>query len=411
MSVKYYDEKASKFKESTQDANMEEMIQKFLSYLSQDAKILDAGSGIGRDTKRFMELGYHVEAFDASIEMVKISSEHTGIQTRHLTFEQLDYEDEFDGIWACASLLHVSKDDMEDVFSRLHLALRPNGILYASFKLRDSDFEKDGRSFTCYTESSFREFIERIKLFDIMDFGITTDVRAGRDDEFWLNVFLKANSRDNIVFEYNELTSAPLIVKAVYKAKGNSNGIMGEPLTKLLKVGNMGGFRISGSLKNDCINYVVLFSTLVEPNRPDSINEDKNIVTYYGDNRKFGNDLTKTKKQGNSILEYIFKMKHIKEFEKLPPVFLFTRFGHGRDVQFRGLLFPGYIDCNYNDDLIAYWYYSGDKSLQNYKAIFSLIKCNYISRSWLNDISNKSGNSSNIIRFSAWKKIIRSFNY
>ncbi len=191
MSVKYYDDNASKFKESTQDANMEEMIQRFLSYLPKDAKILDAGSGIGRDTKRFIELGYHVEAFDASIEMVKISSEYTGIQTRHLTFEQLDYEDEFDGIWACASLLHVSKDDMEDVFSRLHLALRPNGILYASFKLRDSDFENDGRSFTCYTESSFREFIDRNQLFDIIDLSITTDVRVGRDDEYWLNLILR----------------------------------------------------------------------------------------------------------------------------------------------------------------------------------------------------------------------------
>ncbi len=195
MSVKYYDENASKFKESTQDANMEEMIQRFLSYLLKDAKILDAGSGIGRDTKRFIELGYHVEAFDASIEMVKISSEYTGIQTRYLTFEQLDYEDEFDGIWACASLLHVSKDDMEEVFSRLHLALRPNGILYASFKLRDSDFEKDGRSFTCYTESSFREFIDRFKLFEIVDLSITTDVRVGRDDEYWLNVILSKKEK------------------------------------------------------------------------------------------------------------------------------------------------------------------------------------------------------------------------
>jgi 2-polyprenyl-3-methyl-5-hydroxy-6-metoxy-1,4-benzoquinol methylase len=109
MSKNYYDENYQEYFKNTIDADMSEMIEKFLSYLKPGDRILDAGCGVGRDTKVFMQKGYEVEAFDSSIQMVRLSSEYTGQMTRFLRFEDMDYVDEFDGIWACASLITCIK--------------------------------------------------------------------------------------------------------------------------------------------------------------------------------------------------------------------------------------------------------------------------------------------------------------
>jgi SAM-dependent methyltransferase len=123
MSYKYYDENAQTFYESSINADMSETLERFLSYLPQGAHILDAGSGTGRDTKYFLEKGYLVTAFDASIEMVKMSSAYSGQPTLHMAFESMHFEEKFDGIWACASLLHVKRENLTSVLSRIKSSL------------------------------------------------------------------------------------------------------------------------------------------------------------------------------------------------------------------------------------------------------------------------------------------------
>lgn len=190
MSYNYYNEHAKEFYEGSINADMSELINKFTSYLQPGAHILDAGSGVGRDTKTFLEMGFKVSAFDASEEMVKMSTEYAGVQTRLLKFEDMDYENEFDGIWACASLLHVKKEDMEVVFSKLSKALKQNGILFVSYKDRDEDYEKDGRNFSCFTNDEFDTFMQKFEDFKILSKFTTFDVRPNRIGEKWLNAIV-----------------------------------------------------------------------------------------------------------------------------------------------------------------------------------------------------------------------------
>jgi len=96
--IKYYDENALAFFESTKDADMKGIYELFLKYLPPRAKILDLGCGSGRDTKYFLQAGYDVVAVDGSIEMVKLSTEFTGRQTLHLTFDELNFNEEFEGV-------------------------------------------------------------------------------------------------------------------------------------------------------------------------------------------------------------------------------------------------------------------------------------------------------------------------
>ena len=98
---------------------MSEAYDNFLKLLPDDARILDAGCGSGRDAKKFTELGFAVSAFDASEEMVKHATQYAGIEVQQLRFDQLKYKGEFDGVWACASQLHVRKDEFVSTLQNL----------------------------------------------------------------------------------------------------------------------------------------------------------------------------------------------------------------------------------------------------------------------------------------------------
>lgn len=191
MSQKYYDDHAKEYFESSFTADMSETMTRFLKYVPLGGSILDAGSGTGRDTKTFLDLGYDVKAFDASIEMVKMSRKYTGLETQHLKFEDILYKNEFDGIWACASLLHVERQQLEHVFSLLKQALKREGVLYCSFKSRESDFTKDGRTFTCFTKEKLTEYLHKLSQFKILEIWESGDVRQNRETEIWINAILK----------------------------------------------------------------------------------------------------------------------------------------------------------------------------------------------------------------------------
>lgn len=192
MTINYYDENAKSFFEGTVNADMSETRNKFLGYV-KGSKILDAGCGSGRDSKVFIDKGYSVTAMDASLEMVRLSSEYTGLNVKHMMFQEIDFVEEFDGIWASASLLHVGRSEMDEVLERLARALKKDGVLYASFKYGNFEGERNGRFFSYYDEVLIKELVDRRGMFEILELVRTEDVREGRDGEMWINVFLRKN--------------------------------------------------------------------------------------------------------------------------------------------------------------------------------------------------------------------------
>ena len=189
--IEYYNENVSKFVNDTQDVVFCATQDLFLSYLNEGDSILDLGCGSGRDTKYFLSKGYKVDATDGSEEICKVASDYTGINVKCLLFNELDEIDKYDGIWACASILHLDRDDLIDVFHRIARALKDNGILYTSFKYSEFEGMRNGRYFTYFTIESFNEFQTNIPDFIIEKIWITNDVRIGREDEKWLNLIMR----------------------------------------------------------------------------------------------------------------------------------------------------------------------------------------------------------------------------
>ncbi|MDY4973466.1 MAG: class I SAM-dependent methyltransferase [Erysipelotrichaceae bacterium] len=189
--IEYYNENVDKFVNDTQNVVFCATQDLFLSYLNEGDSILDFGCGSGRDTKYFLSKGYKVDATDGSEEICKVASDYIGINVKCLLFNELDEIDKYDGIWACASILHLDKDDLIDVFHRIARALKDNGILYTSFKYSEFEGMRNGRYFTDFTIESFNEFQTNIPEFIIEKKWITSDVRNGREDEKWLNLIMR----------------------------------------------------------------------------------------------------------------------------------------------------------------------------------------------------------------------------
>mgnify|MGYP000933247150 CR=1 FL=1 len=194
MSIEYYNKNAEEFYNGTVSADMSEACDKFLKYIAPGGRILDAGCGSGRDSLYFIKHGYKVVSFDASEQMVRLSSQLTGQQTLLMKFEDIDFKDEFDGIWACASLLHVPKAETKNVMRKLLQGLKKNGIFYGSFKYGQGEALRGERLFNFYDKNSFLELIAEIGHLEAIDAWVTEDVRPAREGERWINCICRKSS-------------------------------------------------------------------------------------------------------------------------------------------------------------------------------------------------------------------------
>ena len=189
--LEYYNQNADMFAQGTRLVDFTVVQERFAKMIPVGSRILDFGCGSGRDTKYFLEKGYWVEATDGSSELCKLASVFAGIEVKEMLFQDLDASGQYEGIWACSSILHLSKKELLPVIRKMCDALKDNGVIYTSFKYGDFEGERNGRYFTDFTENAFYEFIKAIPELSIKEEWITSDVRPGRGEEKWLNLILR----------------------------------------------------------------------------------------------------------------------------------------------------------------------------------------------------------------------------
>ena len=220
----YYDAHAKEYAELTVKADMSPAYDRFLAYLPAGAAILDAGCGSGRDSLCFMKKGYDVTMLDASEGMCNCAEELTGQKALCMGFHEIEFADRFDGIWACASLLHVSEKELENVLAIFHRALKRDGVLYASWKYGEAERMDGGRFYCDMTEEKLRRVLARADLearedieankglkvreglearaglFDCLECWVAEDALPSGREQKWLNVVLgKCHREDPVV--------------------------------------------------------------------------------------------------------------------------------------------------------------------------------------------------------------------
>lgn len=190
-SLDYYERYAIPYYEQTIDLDMSEVMEPFVGLMPEGAEVLDLGCGSGRDTAVLEEHGYLVTPMDGAKRLCELAEIYTGREVLHLTFEEMDFDEVFDGIWACASLLHVPSGEMPDIMRKVLAALKPGGVLYFSVYEGERDGMYGGRYYCDYTKAGIRRLLAQFDGAGILNIWTTDDVRQDRADRRWLNVLVR----------------------------------------------------------------------------------------------------------------------------------------------------------------------------------------------------------------------------
>ena len=157
QTIDYYNANFEDFISGTLNLDFSSTQDRFLSLLPAGAKILDFGCGSGRDSLYF----------------------------------ELDESGAYDGIWACASILHMPELQLHDVFQKMKKALKSGGIIYTSFKYGTFRGIRNGRYFCDFTRENMLEFLKMHPDLSIVEMWQTGDIRTDHRNEQWLNMLLR----------------------------------------------------------------------------------------------------------------------------------------------------------------------------------------------------------------------------
>lgn len=192
--VQFYQSHGSEYAGNTFGIDLTAIHDRFLSYVPTGGLILDVGSGSGRDTLAFLRRGYRVEALEPSSVLAAISVKLTGISPRVIRVQDLDYVNRYDGIWACASLVHVPPDELQDVFRRLISAAKRSAPIYCSFKYGHGPrVASDGRPYTDLTEVEFCQILSAFPNIERCETWKSDGEGSAHGLDVWLNaIFSRA---------------------------------------------------------------------------------------------------------------------------------------------------------------------------------------------------------------------------
>ena len=187
--ISYYEKNAREYFEKTCAGDMAERYALLLARVPAGGRILDLGCGSGRDMKAFAAMGYEVYGLDACSNFCSLASEYSGRPVYQGDFLSWLPEDGlcFDGIWACASLLHLTEDELISYFRHAKKYLRHNGVICASFKTGvETGYDELGRFFTDFTDGLLAEILSGNSEYELLTKTHSEDPQ-GRTGFLWTN--------------------------------------------------------------------------------------------------------------------------------------------------------------------------------------------------------------------------------
>ena len=189
--IDYYNEQADSYYQNTVNVDLDTTRRRFAAYLPAGAKVIDIGCGSGRDVFAFSNLGYNTIGLDASEELVKLAAKRLDVKVFRADMSAWISGEPFDGIWCCASLMHLSDDECKRFFKNLQYNLKIGGTFYMSVKSGISTgIDEAGRYMRNFTEEEIRELVDSVPGLLIRELWYTEDTLQ-RSNFRWLNVIAK----------------------------------------------------------------------------------------------------------------------------------------------------------------------------------------------------------------------------
>ena len=111
----------------------------FMGQLPAGGSVLELGCGAGNHLAEMLARGFKVRATDGSPEMAAIAAKRLSHPIEAMLFDELDETAAYDGVWASACLLHAPRGELAGILGRIHRALKPGGLFYASYKAGEGD--------------------------------------------------------------------------------------------------------------------------------------------------------------------------------------------------------------------------------------------------------------------------------
>jgi SAM-dependent methyltransferase len=136
--IAVYDAKADDYARLVADWS-DPQLPPFIAAMPAGGHVLDLGCGPGNAAAIMAAAGLRVTATDASAEMVRRAARHPGVTARQASFDQIEGENLYDGIWASFSLLHAPRAALPDHLRALHRAAQPGARLHLAMKLGDGE--------------------------------------------------------------------------------------------------------------------------------------------------------------------------------------------------------------------------------------------------------------------------------
>lgn len=185
----YYKENLQEFIKNTIDVDMSEIYTRFEEYLSPEDSILDLGCGSGRDLKYF-NTKYQAQGLEPSKSLADHARKLSNCEVYQSSIQDFITDRKYDAVWACASLLHIKNSELPEVFLKIKELLKPDGVIYCSFKYGDFEGERDGRYFNDLDEESFAQIADIVEL-DILEIWQSCGQQS---QQKWLNILGKFNN-------------------------------------------------------------------------------------------------------------------------------------------------------------------------------------------------------------------------
>jgi SAM-dependent methyltransferase len=128
-------------------------------------KILEVGSGAGKDAAALVAMGYSYTGTDASAGLLEIARQRNpGAKFEHIGVHELSFpQHSFDGFWTVATLLHVPKSKIDKALQRIRSQIKTGGIGFITIKAGTGEEEDPGtgRWFAYYSEEEFKNVLRR----------------------------------------------------------------------------------------------------------------------------------------------------------------------------------------------------------------------------------------------------------